>query len=216
VQKPAIFLPISDSEDLTPKERLFCEIFDRNHNATQAYIKAYECSWSHANSHAYEVVGKRGVKEYLALLRSRRMEAVNLQPEDIFERYMQIAFANLGDYVSFGRRNVAVMGPFGPIYEGKGANKKQFMRTVNYIDLNEMENVDTALISEISQGKDGVKIKLADHIKALEWLTEHMNMATEEQKARIAALNYKAQGTNTEGIEDLTPLADLLKVDDDE
>jgi len=46
-------------------------------------------------------------------------------------------------------------------------------KVVNYVDIKESATVDTSLISEISQGKDGVKVKIADHFKALDWLDRH-------------------------------------------
>ena len=49
------------------------------------------------------------------------------------------------------------------------------------------------LISEVKQGKDGASIKLMDKHKALEWIADHMDMATEEQRARIEALRSKVK-----------------------
>ena len=43
----------------------------------------------------------------------------------------------------------------------------------------------------MKQGRDGASIKLADRMKALAWLSDHMDLATAEQKARIAALKAK-------------------------
>ncbi len=45
--------------------------------------------------------------------------------------------------------------------------------------------VDGILISEISKGKDGVKVKLPDKLKAMEWIADHMDLATEKQRAEI-------------------------------
>lgn len=171
-------LPMSESEDLNPQERLFCEIYDRNHNATQAYIKAYSSSYQTAHSHAYELVARRGVKAYLEKLRQQRKEAYNLEPFDIVERMMEIAFANIGDYVYFGQKEVQVMTSFGPLYE-KGKDGEQgtpVMKIVNFVDIKDSAEVDTSLIEEISQGKDGVKVKLADRMKALEWLGKYFMM----------------------------------------
>ena len=55
----------------------------------------------------------------------------------------------------------------------------------------ESTDVDGTIIAEVKQGRDGATIKLADRMKALEWLTQHMNMATEEQKARIDVMRSK-------------------------
>jgi phage terminase small subunit len=54
--------------------------------------------------------------------------------------------------------------------------------------------MDGTILTEVKQGKDGASIKLADRMKALEWLAEHMDLATDEQKARIAAIKEKCNG----------------------
>jgi len=190
-EKPLPELP--EAEELTAKERLFCEIFDRNHNATQAYAKAYGCTYDSARSSASTLLTKPNIKAYLAALRRQRREAFHLEPDDIVERMMRIAFSDLGDYVFFGQREVDVTGPFGPITvtnaEGEEENLKKI---VNYVDLNDARYVDTALISEISQGRDGVKIKLADHMKAYEWLMQYFEWMPQDkhkvefEKNRIA------------------------------
>ena len=48
------------------------------------------------------------------------------------------------------------------------------------------------VVSEVSKGKDGVKVKLADRMKALQWLSDHMDLATDKQKAEIALLRSRA------------------------
>ena len=45
--------------------------------------------------------------------------------------------------------------------------------------------VDGTILSEVKQGRNGASIKLADRMKALDWLSKHMNLATEEQRAKI-------------------------------
>ena len=52
--------------------------------------------------------------------------------------------------------------------------------------------MDGTLIAEVKQGKDGSSVKLMDRMKAMNWLTDHMDLATEEQRARIAVLKAKA------------------------
>ena len=62
------------------------------------------------------------------------------------------------------------------------------MIEVNYVDFKNSNEVDGTLISEVSQGKNGVSVKLQDRMKAMNWLADHMDLATEEQKARIEKL----------------------------
>ena len=54
------------------------------------------------------------------------------------------------------------------------------------------ENVDGSLIDEITGTAYGVKVKLADRMKALQWLSDHMDLATDKQRAEIALLKSRA------------------------
>lgn len=53
--------------------------------------------------------------------------------------------------------------------------------------------VDGTLIQEIKQGKEGVTVKFVDRSKALDWLSKHMNLATEEQSAKIDLIKAQTQ-----------------------
>ena len=55
------------------------------------------------------------------------------------------------------------------------------------------EDVDGTLITEVKQGKDGASIKLVDKMKALQWLADHMDIATAEQKAKIEQIKAKTE-----------------------
>lgn len=99
------------------------------------------------------------------------------------------------------------MGAFGPIQveDPETGGKVPLMKIVNSVRFRESDMVDGTIITEVKQGKDGASIKLADRMKALEWIANHMDMATEEQRARIAqvkAQTDKLTGNNQE-IEDL-------------
>ena len=70
------------------------------------------------------------------------------------------------------------------------------MRTIQvpFVDLKESSGVDGTLVSEVKQGKEGASIKLADRLHALDWLTDHMGMATPEQKIRMKKLEGSEAG----------------------
>lgn len=179
---------VIDNPDLTDKQRLFCLHYVRCFNATKAYQKAYECDYFSAKSHGYELLQTVAVKEEIRKLKQNRLNREMLNEHDIFQKYMDIAFADITDYVSFGTRQ-AVDGKTGEEYE------------TSFVHLNDSRDVDGTLISEVSKGKDGAKIKLADRMKALQWLSDHMDMATEKQKAEIAVLRAKAQTDDEEEIQ---------------
>ena len=166
---------------LTDKQQLFCIYYIRSFNATKAYQKAYEVDYATAASIGYRLLDNDGVREEILRLKKERLNREFLSEEDIFQKYMDIAFADMTDFVEFGNE------------------KKNTLRFKNSSD------VDGTLICEIKQGKDGAYVKLADRMKALQWLSEHMDMATDEQRARIAhvkAQTDKLTGNNQE-IEDM-------------
>lgn len=70
------------------------------------------------------------------------------------------------------------------------------------MNLKDSKTVDGTIVSEVSKGREGAKIKLADRMKALQWLTDHMDLATDKQKAEIALLRAKVQTDDSEEIAD--------------
>lgn len=178
---------VCENHELTDKQRLFCVLYVRCFNATKAYQKAYEVDYKTAASIGYRMLENDGVKKEIHRLKQNRLNREMLDEHDIFQKYMDIAFADITDFVEFGQEDVYVMGAFGPIEikNPETGEKEYVQKKVNTVRFREHTDVDGTLISEIKQGKDGASIKLADRMKALQWLTDHMYMATEEQKARI-------------------------------
>lgn len=188
-------LSIDQNSELTEKQKLFCLLFIRNFNATKSYQKAYGVDYKTAASIAYRLLEYDGVKKEILRLKQNRLNRELLTEDDIFQKYMDIAFADITDYVEFGRETVPVMGPFGPIIltDEKTKEKTQITKEVNVVKFKNSLYLDGSLISEVKQGKDGASIKLSDKMKALEWLADHMNLATEEQKAKIEAYKSKVK-----------------------
>lgn len=195
---------VMENSELTDKQRLFCICYVRCFNATKAYQKAYECSYESAMQNGSRMLRNDKVKNEIHNLKQNRLNREFLSEEDIFQMYMDIAFADITDYVSFGRETVEVMGAFGPVQvKNEKTGKKEILkREINTVRFKESDSVDGRLISEIKQGKDGASIKLADRMKALQWLSDHMDLATEEQKARIGALKAKAKVDDQISVED--------------
>lgn len=198
---------VMENPDLTEKQRLFCVLYVRCFNATKAYQKAYECTYETAAAVGYRLLENVGVKTEIQRLKKNRLNREMLDEHDIFQKYMDIAFADITDYVSFGREKVPVMGAFGPVMvkDEETGEKVGLMKEVNTVRFRESSDIDGTIVTEVKQGKDGASIKLADRMKALQWLSEHMDMATDEQRARIAhvkAQTDKLTGNNQE-IEDM-------------
>lgn len=197
---------VIDNPNLTDKQRLFCLQYVRCFNATKAAIKA-GYSTETAYSIGFENLKKPEIKEEIQRLKQNRLNREMLGTEDIFQKYMDIAFADITDFITFGRETVPVMGAFGPVeVKDKETGKKVVLtKEINTVRFREYTDVDGTLISEVKQGKDGASIKLLDREKALRWLSDHMDMGTAEQQAKVALLTAqrdKITGNNQE-IEDM-------------
>ena len=205
---------LCENSDLTDKQRLFCCFYIKYFNATKAYQKAYGCSYETALRAGPKLLGNVGIKNEIQRLKQNRLNKEMLAAEDIFQKYMDIAFADITDYVEFGREKVQVMGAFGPLYE-KDENtgeKIPITKEVNVVRFVSSKLVDGTIISEVKQGKDGASIKLADRMKALQWLSDHLDLANEEQKAKVALLKARTDrltGNNQE-IEDLDDIEEEI------
>ena len=193
---------VMENPDLTDKQRLFCLHYVKCFNATKAYQKAYGVDYSTAASIGYRLLEKDGVRTEINRLKQNKLNRVMLSEDDIFQKYMDIAFADITDYVSFQQENVQVMAIYGPVFETdeETGEKKPVMKKVNTVRFKDSDGVDGTLIQEVSQGKDGAKIKLMDRQKALNWLADHMDLATAEQKAKIE--NLKANTARLQENED--------------
>ena len=186
---------VCENHELTDKQRLFCVLYVRCFNATKAYKKAYGSSYETAMVNGSDLLRNTKIKKEIQRLKQNRLNREMLDEHDIFQKYMDIAFADITDFVEFGQEDVYVMGAFGPVQiVNPKTGKKEFLeKRVNTVRFRESADVDGTLISEIKQGKDGASIKLADRMKALQWLTDHMYMATEEQKARIEKIQTETE-----------------------
>lgn len=186
---------VIENTELTDKQRLFCVLYTKCFNATKAYQKAYEVDYNTAASIGYRLLENDGVKKEIQRLKKNRLNREMLDESDIFQKYMDIAFSDVTDFVEFGQEDVPVMAVYGPVQvkDEETGEKKTLTKRVNVVRFKDSSEVDGTLIAEVKQGKDGASIKLPDRMKALEWLAEHMYMATEEQRARIENIKAKTE-----------------------
>ena len=213
---------VLQNAELTDKQRLFCIYYIERFNATWAYQKAYECEYDTAKVNASRMLTNANIKEEIKRLTDECLEEQEVEAKliykRIFQKHMDIAFSDIGDYLSFKKvrknkwtknkdgEDIAVINP--------DTGQQDFFE-YNTVELKDSSNLDTSLLQEVSEGKDGVKIKLYDKLRALQWLEEHIDYATEEQKLkfekqkveieRIRAQTNKITGDDNE-IEDTSEI----------
>jgi phage terminase small subunit len=186
---------VIENPELTDKQRLFCVLYARCFNATKAYQKAYGCTYETAMANGSETLRKTKIQNEIRRLKQERLNREFLSESDIFQKYMDIAFADLTDYVEFGTEEEPVMSMYGPVKveDPKTGKKKQLTQTVNVVHFKKSSEVDGTILSEVKHGKNGSSIKLADRMKALQWLSDHMEIATAEQIERLNLMKAQAE-----------------------
>lgn len=204
---------IIENPELTDKQRLFCVHYIRSFNATKAYQKAYGCSYETAMVEGSSHLRNPKIKSEILKLKQERLNREFLSEADIFQKYMDIAFADITDYMIFGTEEVPVMAMYGPvkIKDPETGEEKPLTKIVNTVRFKDSSEVDGTILAEVKQGRDGASIKLSDRMKALQWLSDHMNLGTEEQKAKVALLQKKIKEDDDGKKDALKKLDDVLK-----
>ncbi|MFR4990950.1 MAG: terminase small subunit, partial [Turicibacter sp.] len=161
------------------------------HNKVKAYQKVKpNTPYNSACVMASRWSKQPAVIEEINRLKKELYEDALLDPQDIVQKYIDIAFADLNDYLEYGREEVPVI-----IKNPDTGEDEVLKQTVNMVKFKESAFADGTILSEVKQGRNGASIKLADRMKALDWLSKHMNITTEEQKLKIEVLK-KQLNTN--------------------
>ena len=192
---------VMENEELTDKQRLFCVIYAKCLNATKAYQKVYKCTYETAMVNGCKLLRKTKIKEQLNKLIESDLNYEFLQ-KSIAQKYKDIAFADINDYMEYGTE-------YEPQFDKEGnvkldENGEIVTKPRSYVLLNNSVKTDGTVISEISAGNSGVKIKLVDKMKAMAELRKIKNLLDEKEKLQLDMEYKKLQGEKLQ--------ADIVKV----
>lgn len=154
---------IVQNTELTDKQQLFCIYYIRCFNATKAYKKAYQCDYNTAAVCGSRMLRNVKIISEINRLKQNRLNREMLSEEDIVQRYIDIAYADINDYMK--------------LKDGD-------------ITLKNSDEFDGMLVKKIASGKTK-SIELHDSLKALKWLSDHIGIATDEQRAKIEFLKVQ-------------------------
>lgn len=101
---------------------------------------------------------------------------------DVLQVYVKIAFADITDYVTFGKKEVQAVGKSGPLFDEEN---NPVMKEISFVDVKHSDLVDGTVITEAKLGKEGIAIKLADKMKALEKLSQYFDLFPDSFKRKI-------------------------------
>lgn len=182
--------------ELSDQEKLFCYHYVRTWNAMQAAILAgYTQNKPAAKVQGCVMKKRPHIKREIDRLAELFRQDIHVDIQDFLAFCMKVIGADIGDYLKFGAVDRLVYDDGGPV---KDPDTGEYLKeAVNCITLGESEQLDTSVIQEIKQGKDGISIKLADKkwaweqlIKYFDWLPDQWQRELEERK--VAAAEKKA------------------------
>src|SRR5690625_3575894 len=175
--------PVIENDDLTDKQRLFCIYYIKYFNATKAYQKAYECDYFTAKTNGSRLLTNANIISEIERLKEEQRNGLMLDVKDVLQKYIDIAFADITDFTTFGKKEIEVINELGEVET----------REINYVDFKESTEVDGTIITEVKQGRDGISVKLADKMKALEMLSKYFDLLSDNDKKRLQEEKLKAE-----------------------
>lgn len=186
-----IYFSDDDESSLNDKQQLFVAYYVKSWNATKAYQKAYKCDYATANANGSRLLANASIREEIIKVRDGLTEDALLDKRTLIQKWIDIAFADITDYVKFGRQEEVVYGEDGQPELDMNGNVKTY--ALNYVHFNESAEIDGTLVTEVKQGKDGISVKLADKMKALEFLSKHMDLLNERELKQFQVEKIKAE-----------------------
>lgn len=196
-----------EDADLTDKQRLFCIEYIKCFNATKAYKKVYGCSYNAAKVEGFRHLTNPNIKDEIKSLKQAKLNRAMLDEDDIFQKYIDIAFADVTDYIDYGVEDVPLMdtNTGKQIADGEG-NLIYYKR--NYVLFKDGKEADGTIISEVSKGRDGVKVKLQDKMKALQWLSDRVDLLPTQVSEKLKIEKEKLEMEKMRNQEDIEEYED--------
>ena len=133
---------ILDEADIPDRAKLFVMFYLQSYNVKWSALQSgYSKHSAHVRGAA--VMNSPKVIDTLNKIKKLMHENIHIRAYDIIDEYIKIAFADITEFVEFKD---------------------------NKVTLRPSDEIDGRLVTEVKQGREGISIKLADKMKALERL----------------------------------------------
>jgi phage terminase small subunit len=162
--------PELQDHKLTERQRQFCREYLKDLNALRAARRA-GYSEDTAGQIGYELLNSakfKNVQDAIAELMKGRAESVRVDAAYVLEKLKMISEARIEDYVEL-RNTVS--------YTGRGkARKEVISQALVWKDFTTLTEDQKGCIQQMSQTKDGIKIKLYDKSWSLDMIAKHIGL----------------------------------------
>lgn len=183
---------VMENDEINDRHKQFCILYSKRQNAVKAYQKVYHCTYWTAAVEGHRLLKNPKIREQINRLLEEQLNKEFLR-KGLIQQYKDIAFSDIGDYVEFGKKRIPQWkkdedGDMIPVMDPNTG--EQMIKEYSYVELKDSVCVDTSLISEVSEGKDGIKFKLADKMKAMDVLSKLSDLLSDEEKTKLE-IEYK-------------------------
>lgn len=198
---------------LTPKQQRFVDEYLIDMNATQAAIRAHY-SPKTAASQGERLLRNVEVRKRLAKRQKDLESRVEITQDMVLRELAKIGFSDIRKVVRWGQTMVRMADGD----EGEADDMVPY-HGLALIDADEIDDNTAAAIAEVSQGRDGLKVKLHDKKGALVDIGRHLGMFAapghieldaelkrleiQKRKAEIAAIEKGGGESNARLLADL-------------
>lgn len=177
--------------ELSDVQRFFCLHYVKCLSAIKAYQKAYEASYDNAHSNAYRLMANEGIRAEIKRLKKARAAGIMLDENDVLQKYIDIAFADVGDYVEYGSEDVEIRDAEGKLVLDDDGYPKTYKRS--FVHLKNGVDLDNSIVNKVKLGKDGVSVELHDKMRALDMLAKFTDLLDARQLRQLQAEKLKAE-----------------------
>lgn len=172
---------------LTAKQQRFVGEYLIDLNATQAAIRAgYRAST--AEQQGYQLLQKTSVQKAVRAAQARLSERTEITQNMVLLELARIGFSDIRKAVRWGNTELRVSAE-------SGSSEVEAYHGLALKASDEIDDDTAAAIAEVSQGRDGLKIKLYDKKAALVDIGKHLGMFVERKEVRVGELE---RATNEE------------------
>lgn len=146
---------VCENEELNEKQKQFCVFFIKKHNATKAYMQAYGVDYMTAAAASSRLLKNVKIRAFIEMLKNEKLNQMYFSADDLVQRYMDIAFADVGDVATFTEKGIELR-----------------------------QNFDPTTVKSIKDTKYGYSIQMLDPFKAMEWLDKYFEVNPENVRKR--------------------------------
>lgn len=194
---------------LTPKQKIFCDEYLVDLNATRAYKVAYpSCKKEETiNAAASRMLRNVKVKDYIDKRMKDREKRTEITQDKVLNELAAIAFSNGSKYAKVVKKT-AYNEDGQPILDPETGEAMKY-KTVDLVLTDELTDEEKKAISSIKRGKNGIEVSTCDKVKALELLGKHLGMFTDKVELKgNMNINNPYEELSTEELKKLVALGD--------